>query len=52
MVIGEFGEILFWNDISKLLQKERELRAKYTPDISKNGARKYEEKKKALFTLC
>ena len=46
MVIGEFGEILFWNDISKLLQKERELRAKYTPDISKDGARKYEEKKK------
>lgn len=41
MVIGEFGEILFWGDISKLLQKERELYAKYTPDTSKDGARMF-----------
>lgn len=45
MVIGEFGEILFWSDISKLLRKERELRAKYTPDISNEGERMFDEKK-------
>lgn len=45
MVIGEFGEILFWSDISKLLWKERELRAKYTPDISEDGARMCDGKK-------
>ncbi len=46
MVIGEFGEIMFWGDMSKHLQKERELRAKYTPDISRDGASMLAEKKR------
>ena len=45
MVTGEFGEILFWSDIAKFLQKERELLVKYAPDISKDGTRMWEEKK-------
>ncbi len=46
MVIGEFGEILFWSDISKLLQKERELHAKYKPDISRDGRSMFAAKKR------
>lgn len=45
MVIGEFVEILFWDDISKLLQKEHELRTKYAPNKTKDEAQRYNEEK-------
>lgn len=37
MVLGEFKEILFWQDIPRLLENERKIREKYKPDESLEG---------------
>ncbi len=51
MVIGEFGEILFWDDISKILQKEQEMRTEYEPNKTKDGAQRYNEEKMRFVKL-
>ena len=43
MVFGEFKEILFWNDMEKLLREEKRLSDRYRPDTRPENRQLYSQ---------